>query len=353
MKGSGRKGPVVWVVRAGDPDTVGALVLRAGGDDAAVREGRVFVGRRRAGSDSEPVKPGDSVRIAPKVELRLDEPVRILARHGGVLAVSKPSGLPTIADQAGKEETLLAHVARLEGLPEDRLHTTSRLDRLVSGVVLVAMDADARDLLRVAREEGRYERRYVALARRTDARGGDTLRVGMEGVWDAPIGRAADPRLRAIGGRDATAATTLFRVVDGTETAWLLALAPVTGRTHQLRLHASHAGHPLFGDVAYGGPANVVLEGGRVLALPRVALHAARVHVHGRSGTDPGAFGPGPRDTLAIEAPVPSRLQEFWRGLGGAADAWNRAVACELPPFPRTSHGDPAPSASARVRPSR
>src|SRR6185437_8095413 len=95
-------------------------------------------------------------------------------------------------------------------------------------------------------------------------------------------------------------------------------LAPVTGRTHQLRVHAGHARAPLLGDRVYGGPTRLTLPSGRVLALDRIALHAARVTL--------------PADILdaPIDSPIPTALRDAWLALGGDDAAWDKAVACPL-----------------------
>lgn len=98
----------------------------------------------------------------------------------------------------------------------------------------------------------------------------------------------------------------------------MLAVEPQTGRTHQIRVHASH-GAPLVGDRDYGGPARVTLPTGGIVALARIALHAARVTVPG-AGAEP----------LVATAPVPEELWRIWTDLGGDAEAWDRAVSCEL-----------------------
>src|SRR5262249_6517804 len=153
-------------------------------------------------------------------------------------------------------------------------------------------------------------RRYVAIAARTPER--------ESGSWDAPIGRGKDPRHRAVNGPESVAALTHYAIVARVESgAALLALAPVTGRTHQLRVHAAHAGAPLLGDAIYGpGPrGRVVLPGGRVLPWTRVALHAARVRVPDAGGRE-----------MEVEAPIPPELDDLWLSLGGDAAAWNTAL---------------------------
>jgi RluA family pseudouridine synthase len=297
-----------YVVLPGDPRAVGEIVARAGGDPNAIADGRVFVGRRRARRASDPVAPGDEVRVADPspVEGR----VELLSSDDALVVIDKPAGVSTIPDQGGAAGALSAIAARLVGAPVDALHATSRLDRLVSGVVVFARTAEAARALKDARAEGGYDRRYVALAARAPS--------PERGEWTAPIGRAPDPRRRRVGGRDAIDARTRFRVVAKTPSAALLAVAPVTGRTHQIRVHASHAGAPLLGDRAYGGPSRITLEGGRVVGLDRIALHCARVSI--RAG----------RFEVDASAPIPRDLRELWGALGGEPEAWDMAVRCEL-----------------------
>lgn len=295
-----------WTVRAGDGDTVAAVVLRAGGDARAVEDGRVFVGRRRARAGDDKVRVGDELTVAaPAASAPLD--VTILTKRTDVVVADKPAGMPTIADHAGATHTLVAAVARALGIDASKLHPTSRLDRDVSGAVAFALSPGARERLERAREEHKYVRRYVAIATRAPE--------PPSGVWDAPIGRAGDPRHRAANGKDAKPARTHFAVVaTATSGAALLALAPVTGRTHQLRVHAAHAGAPLLGDRVYGGPARLTLPTGRVLSLDRIALHAARITL----------------PSLVATSPIPAALQEIWLSLGGDASAWDTAVAWQL-----------------------
>jgi len=321
-----------WIVRPGDGTTVREVLARAGADADAVRDGRVFVGPRRVRRDDEPVQAGDVVQVAPPREPR-GASVSVLLRAGDLVAVDKPAGMPTIPDHAGSAHALVALVARALGIDVGRVHPTSRLDRDVSGVVFLALSKAAGERLRRARDEGRYDRRYVAVA----ARAPEPPR----GTWDVPIGAASaverdrrgarDPRRRAVGGRDAVPATTNYAVcarAPGGEV--LLAVAPLTGRTHQIRVHAAHAGAPLVGDRAYGGPARVTLPTGRVLEPRRVALHCARVVVPGARGEP--RVGPGPHATdLVASAPVPTELADLWSALGGDPAAWEVCASCALP----------------------
>ncbi|HEY4016421.1 MAG TPA: RluA family pseudouridine synthase [Polyangiaceae bacterium] len=300
-----------WIVGPGDGRTVGEVLAVARADARAVPEGRVFVGLRRVRRDDERVEDGDVVDVAPPVAPTGQ--ARILFQTDALVAVDKPAGVPTIPDHAGAFHALLAQTARALGVPDDDLHPTSRLDRDVSGVVLFARSqAEARRLAQ-ARVDGSYARRYVAVAMASPS--------PPSGTWDEPIGRARDPLLRAVGGRDPVDAKTRYavRAVVASGAA-LVALAPETGRTHQIRVHAAHAGSPLIGDGAYGGPKRLVLPGGRVLEPRRIALHAARVAV-------PDARG----GSIVVESRVPEGLVALWSSLGGDTAVWEEAVACALP----------------------
>jgi 23S rRNA pseudouridine1911/1915/1917 synthase len=299
-----------WIVRPGDGATVGEILARAGADADAVSEGRVFVGRVRVRTSDERVHQGDEVSISAPQPGKA-QGAHILLREGDLVAADKPAGVPTIADHGGAAHSLVAMVARTLAIDADRVHPTSRLDRDVSGVVVFALSRAVAERLQRARSEGRYERRYLAIAERPP--------VPDAGTWDMPIGRARDPRLRAAGGRDPVPATTRYAVTARAPRAAMLAVAPVTGRTHQIRVHASHAGVPLLGDRAYGGPTRVTLASGRVLEPGRIALHAGRVVVPGDRG-----------EPLVAVSPVPVELESLWSALGGEPEAWEVSLACAL-----------------------
>src|SRR5262249_36506487 len=96
--------------------------------------------------------------------------------------------------------------------------------------------------------------------------------------------------------------------------AHLLAVEPVTGRTHQIRVHAAHAGSPLYGDRAYGGPVRLTSREGRVTPISRIALHAPWVEVPTDSGE------------LRVEAEIPDDLAAIWTACGGATTSFALAL---------------------------
>jgi 23S rRNA-/tRNA-specific pseudouridylate synthase len=301
-----------WTVRTGDGASLGDVLAKLGADRTAVAEGRVFVGRHRASRYDQPVRPGDVVRVTSAE--RKGAPVTILFDEGGLVATIKPAGIPTVPDHAGAAHSFVALVAAAIGAGPKDLRVTSRLDRDVSGVIVFARDERTEARLREARAEGRYQRRYVAIA---------TGQLGERGTWDAPIGRVAgSPRLRAAFGADAKPAETRWaRVRVAPPSFLLLAVDPITGRTHQIRVHASHAGAPLVGDADYGGLTRITRPDGSVLAPRRIALHAARVIVPGARG------GHGHGHAIEASAPIPEELLSLWSALGGATDDWAEALA--------------------------
>jgi 23S rRNA-/tRNA-specific pseudouridylate synthase len=289
------------VVVATRETTLSEVLPRLGdGAERALREGRLFVGRRRAEGGGDRVAPGDEVTMYPPRVTGVESP-RILFRRGGIVAAYKPARLATVSDHRGRTGTLVDAVAKELALSHERIAVTSRLDVGVSGVVLFATDEASRAALTRARNEGRYRRHYVAVVERAPS--------PARGVWTARIGRDLDPRKRRIEGRDAVEARTVYAVQTTATKGALLAVEPATGRTHQIRVHAAHARCPLYGDAAYGGALRLTAENGAVTSVGRIALHAAWVAVPGEG-----------EEILRIEADAPDDLVAIWTACGGAPD---------------------------------
>lgn len=288
-----------------DTGTVLADVLeRVFRDPTALAEGRVFVDRIRVTEAARPIVRGATVEVGTAHEPST-APLSILHESDDMIVLDKPAGLVSVPDHHG-HDSLQARVAAHRGLPLDHVHPTSRLDRGVSGVLVFALSKRAREALATAREHGTYSRLYLAIAERGPA--------AEQGEWNDPIGRdAKDPRKRAVNGKDGTHASTGYRVLartQGSPSGVLLALRPKTGRTHQLRVHAAHAGLPLDGDVTYGGRSRIVSSTGDILALGRIALHARQIQI------------PWQQQQHSYAAPIPQELRAAWRASGGLDDAW-------------------------------
>lgn len=236
--------------------------------------------------------------MRPKVE-----PTRVVHRDRHLLVLYKPTGIPTTAPDDGP--CLVREAERLD--PDaSRLHPSSRLDAEVSGLVTFARTKRGTHALIEARRDGAYGRRYLGI---TLEQPGFAARCGR---WTASIGiDPADPRRRlADSGRAQKEAETVFRPRSLIDSGGLLDLWPITGRTHQLRVHAAHAGLPLFGDVHYGGERRVTQPNGRVVTASRAMLHCVALELrHPVLGE------------LRLCSPPPADFRRCWDRLGGEPQA--------------------------------
>jgi 23S rRNA pseudouridine1911/1915/1917 synthase len=163
-------------------------------------------------------------------------------------------------------------------------HLVGRLDRDTSGLVLVARDGAMRHRLDRQLARRGVRRSYLALV--------DGVPSPDRGTIDAPIGRAEDRPLRGVVPEGAPARTH-YRVVEPLGSAALVELELETGRTHQIRVHLSHLGHPVLGDRWYGRRGLELID--------RQALHAYRLtFVHPTSGEAVTVESPLPEDVAAL-----------------------------------------------------
>ncbi len=295
-----------WIVKASE--RLGALLERA---DAAtaLADGRVFVNGRRTTEASLELEPGARVEVY-RARAAV-EPPQILHEDAGLVVVSKPAGMATEPERRGSRQSLTHEVARALGVPVAAVHALSRLDLGVSGAVLLGVTPEARQRAARLRGEGKLRRRYVAIAAATPE--------PPFGTWTSTIATARETPRRRIS-TDGKPAVTRYRVTGiGSPVASgrpsVLALEPLTGRTHQLRVQSAEHAAPLFGDPTYGGPRQFVLSDGAVRAFDRIYLHAAWVEL-----------GPEQRVHVAL----PPEFSALWQATGGAAGALENAVAVEL-----------------------
>jgi 23S rRNA-/tRNA-specific pseudouridylate synthase len=108
-------------------------------------------------------------------------------------------------------------------------------------------------------------------------------------------------------------------VLHALPSAALLLLSPLTGRTHQLRVHVARAGVPLLGDRHYGGPMRCTLPTGQVVRAGRVMLHCARVRL-------PKIGEAADAGKLSVDAPIPDDFRAVWLALGGGIEALQGAL---------------------------
>lgn len=223
---------------------------------ALVKAGAVYIGHLRVRVPSTRVATGDRVTVYPEAldiaELEPDEVLDFVHRDEAFVVLDKPPGVPVAATKASARGTLseaLRRKLRAEGFERPYVGVVHRLDQGASGLVLITIRSVANKSLHRDFEGHRIERTY-------------RVRV----VGDAPESFECDAPLIEKAGTDsmqvatsgqarAKPAQTKFRrvepVVDISGTS-LLEVSLVTGRTHQIRVHAAHSGFPVYGDRRYG-----------------------------------------------------------------------------------------------------
>jgi 23S rRNA pseudouridine1911/1915/1917 synthase len=231
-----------------------------------------------------------------------DIPINIVYEDDYLVVVNKPAGMVTHPGVGNRSGTLAnALVYHFDKLSHEsgrhRPGIVHRLDRDTSGLLVVAKDDDTHLALQELIKTRQLKRTYIALV---------CGHMKEEtGTVDLPIGRHRTVRtLMAVNGDAPREAVTRYRLVERCRSYDLLEVSLETGRTHQIRVHFSHLGHPVFGDPDYGGReqwVNAMFGPERPLArrmleiLPRQALHAAKLEFpHPHTG-----------ERLAFEAEMP------------------------------------------------
>jgi 23S rRNA pseudouridine1911/1915/1917 synthase len=271
-----------------------------------IRSGLVNVGARTVYKSGAEVETGDRISIqAARHELRAlpeELPLDIVYEDEDLVVVNKPAGMVVHVGAGIRSGTLvnalLHHVGTLARAGGDlRPGIVHRLDRMTSGLVIVAKNDPALRALSSQFKGREVQKTYAALVHgRVKAESGEIKR---------PVGR--DPRRRirmrtsGIGAREAL---TRYAVRRRFRHFTLLEVHPLTGRTHQIRVHLASIGHPVAGDTLYGAPSR--LETGApgersTNTLPRNFLHAAAICFrHPRTG-----------EAMSLEAPLPAELERF------------------------------------------
>ncbi|WP_308387698.1 23S rRNA pseudouridine(1911/1915/1917) synthase RluD [Acidithiobacillus sp. AMEEHan] len=258
--------------------------------------------------DGHAARPSQRVQGGETVQVRLPPrepehwraekiPLHIVHEDEEILVIDKPAGMLTHPGAGHPSGTLanavLAHCPGSKHLP--RAGIVHRLDKDTSGLLVVAKTEHARQDLTEQLAERSMHREYLALVLGAMTGGG---RV------EAPIGRHPQDRLRMTVRDDGRPARTDYRLAERFPRHTLLRLRLATGRTHQIRVHMRHIGHPLVGDPVYGGraviPAGLDPEGMTLWrSFQRQALHAWRLELE----------HPGSGEPCAFESPLPADME--------------------------------------------
>ncbi len=300
-----------------------------------VRDGRVRV-------DGELARPSQRLRDGDVVGLEIDEdavpasplsapavPLTVLHEDDDLLVVDKPPGLASEPERwakdkgslvgsllwlarslAGSVDVARADVGDCESDLPFRPRLVHRLDKDTSGVVVAAKNLETERRLRGAFEAGTIEKEYLALVE-----GEHPLEDGAEEVIDLPLGPDGKRGSRQCADPKGKPARTRIQVEERFRGFTWLRCRPLTGRTHQIRVHLSETGFPLVVDPLYGRRVTLLLseiksgyryKRGRPERplCDRLTLHAARITVPQADGS-----------RLTLEAPLPADLQRVLKQL--------------------------------------
>jgi 23S rRNA pseudouridine955/2504/2580 synthase len=271
-----------------------------------IRSGQVRVNSGRVNPKYR-LRAGDRVRVPP-VARQTPRPAasdhdswawlerRVVYEDSRLLVLDKPAGLAV----HGGSGVSLGCIEALRALRPDspELELAHRLDKATSGILLVAKRRSALRQLHALLREGRVEKRYLTL---------------VQGKWPAGVTEIAAPLLTRRPASEARVkvdaagkeARSSFRLLETYgKTASLLEVTIATGRTHQIRVHAAHRGHPVAGDDRYGDATfNASLE--------RQGLRRMFLHAHSVEFTWPETG-----EAFSVSVPLPEELASFLTGLG-------------------------------------
>lgn len=242
-----------------------------------------------------PINEGDQVIIEIPPELRneqvvlSDKPLDILYEDEALLVVNKPCGVASVPSPEHREDTMVNRVAAYisnKAYPHQAVHVVTRLDRETSGVMLFAKNGFIHALMDQQLRKRTLDKLYVAVV--------EGQVTPDYGILTFPIGRSQESIIeRIVDDSDAgKPAKTEYWVREVRKHLSVVDVKLWTGRTHQIRVHFAHIGHPLVGDDLYGG---------HLKLLQRHALHCRQLTLaHPLTG-----------QSLHIVADLPNDLQSL------------------------------------------
>lgn len=299
-----------FVVPAGQSDRLDKFLVEKLPDlsrsriQGLIKDGHVKV------CDCQILKTGHIVEVGDEISVEISEavpstlipediPLDIIYENDDLVVVNKPAGM-VVHPGAGHYSGTLVHAALaaipdLEGIGgEERPGIVHRLDKETSGLILLAKNEKTHRWLQDQFRDRTIKKVYLAL---------------VDGKPPTPVGRveaeiARDPSHRkqmavVSAGRGRTAVTE-YKTLEQFERHTLIEAHPLTGRTHQIRLHLAFLGCPIVGDTIYGRKAQTI-------ELNRHFLHAAKISVR----------FPGEKEPRTFEAPLPVKLQTVLDNLRG------------------------------------
>ena len=272
-----------------------------------IQDGYVSIDGEKYLLPKKKVKRGQHIHILipPPEPLDIeseDIPLTVSYEDEYILVINKPPGL-VIHPGAGKTNGTLVHgllniCKDLSGIGGKlRPGIVHRLDKDTSGLVIIAKRDEVHLTLSNMFKERKLSKRYLAIIK------GHIQ--DREGVVDLPIGRHPIKRTKmAVNFKNGKDAITRFKVRENLINSDLLEIKLVTGRTHQIRVHLSHLGHPILGDQTYGGPKILNLNS-EAIEIKRQMLHAFSISFK----------HPVLDKRIDLTAPMPEDMREIYEKL--------------------------------------
>lgn len=246
------------------------------------------------------VSVGDEVRTKPSSSVENDIKINIINIKAArpiveletvyddpdIKVVIKPAGMLVHPTSAHQEEGTVVDAILSETTDDDpvRPGIVHRLDRNTSGLIVLAKTKAAKEYMQKQFQDRNIQKTYIALVIGHLDQNEALIRVPLARSKTHPLKRIADPQGKP--------AETAYVVLDRIGNYDLVEAKPTTGRTHQLRAHFAHLGHPIVGDKLYGADS--------FLNLGRYFLHAARLKFVAPNNT-----------TVDVEAPLPKELEDL------------------------------------------
>ncbi len=279
--------------------------------------------------DGRAEKPGYKVKLGEQVTVDLPErtthdvlpeaiPLHVIYEDPHMIVLNKPPGIvvhPAPGNYTGTlVNALLYHYGSLPlppagtgGSGRERAGIVHRLDKDTSGVMVVARTQDALRSLSAQFKNRIVKKKYLALVAGVIKKGSGTIEVG--------LGRHVKERKKiSIHTHSPRQATTAFIVKERYKDATLLEVEIKTGRTHQIRVHMAHIGHPVLGDAVYGGSKAAKISENRIA---RQMLHAESLSLlHPETG-----------HPMTFSAPPPADMREVIAELQGAKQTGEKKIA--------------------------
>jgi 23S rRNA pseudouridine1911/1915/1917 synthase len=285
-----------WIVKEKDPKRLKEFLKDKGVSRRII--GRVkfhggsFVVNNEEVRVRQELAAGDHVQLNLPIEepnpnlATIHKPLDIIFEDEYYLVVNKPVDLISVPSSAHREDTVASRVKAYyleKNYRHKVVHVVTRLDRYTSGVMLIAKNTLAHSMMGTLLEEGKLEKHYQAIVH--------GHLVIEHGFIDEPIARSEDSIIERTVGIEGKESLTEYKVINYLENDMThVKLSLHTGRTHQIRVHMAHVGHPLAGDDLYGGSKELI---------ERQALHCSTYRfVHPFTG-----------EQIEVEAPLPADME--------------------------------------------